>query len=467
MFVATQAETAAASGGDKKIEPARAWAAYVPSSERPWNLRLAGHLYRRAAFGATWEQLKQAVAEGPGPTIDRLLRPTADVEAFSRNHDAYEIASIDPDADAGATLRDWWLRRMMSSPHPLQEKMTLFWRGHFGIGASGGGSGRLMQRHIKFLRANALGSFRTMLAGVCRDPAVLLALDCKLSHKGRPEEDFARAIVEVFCLGKGACAPADIREAARALTGYGVLRNQFHFVELECDRGVKRILGQEGPFVGEDLVRILLEHPATSKRLVRKLFRALVSEEYEPSDDLLAPLAQSLAKDYDVARVVETMLRSNLFFSPLAYRRRIKSPVEYALGIVKGFGELVPSGQLGYYLTTLGQDIINPPTIEGWQGGRLWINRATLLGRGNLAHLLVTGADYREKLQPDALARKHAGDSPDAAARFLIDLFLQGDVSAELAGKLVRIASAPGRSPEQAMRQLTYAVLTLPESQLG
>jgi uncharacterized protein (DUF1800 family) len=467
MLRQTQIETAAAPNA-KAIDPAWAWAAYGPDPKRPWNLRLAGHLYRRAAFGATWEQLQQAVADGPQRTVDKLLRPEADVDAFNRTHDAYEVASIDPDADAGPTLREWWLRRMVFSPHPLQETMTLFWRGHFGIGAAGGASGRLMQRHVGLLRRHALGSFRALLAALCRDPAVLLALECRKNHKARPNEDFARAIVEVLCVGPGACSPADIREAARALTGYGVLRNEFHYSRLEHDDGVKQIFGREGPFGGDDLVEILLAHPATPRFLVRKLYRWLISEEHEPSDELLAPLAQSLAKDYDLARPVETMLRSNLFFSPMAYRRRIKSPVEYALGIVKGFGELVPTGPLGYLLTSLGQDIIQPPTIKGWQGGRLWINRPTLMGRSNLAHLLVGGSPaYAEKLNPAALVQKHGRKSPESAGRFLLDLFLQGDLPPGLAEKLAPAATAIGRDPQQALRQLVYAIVTLPAFQMA
>jgi len=467
MFRQTQTETAA-SPAAKPIDPAWAWAAYAPGPQRPWSLKLAGHLYRRAAFGATWEQLQQAVADGPQRTVDKLLRPEADVEGFSRTHDGYEAASVDQSGAAGPALREWWLRRMMLSPHPLQETMTLFWHGHFGIGAAGGATGRMMRLHVQLLRRHALGSFRPLLAGVCRDPAVLLALECRKSHKARPNEDVARAVVEVFCLGRGACSRADIREAARALTGYGVLRDEFHYSQLEHDEGVKRILGREGGFGGDDLVEILLAQPATPRFLARKLYRWFISEEDQPSDDLLAPLADSLSKDYDVARAVEAVLRCNLFFSPIAYRRRIKSPIEYALGIVKGFGELVPTGPLAYHLTSLGQDIVQPPTIEGWQGGRLWINRATLMGRSNLAHLLVGGSQaYAEKLNPAALAQKHGHQSPESAARFLSDLFLQGDVPAEIAGKLAQAATTIGREPQQALRQLAYAIVTLPAFQLA
>lgn len=467
MVHQTQTDPAVSASGTT-VDPAWAWAAYAPDARRPWDLRLAGHLYRRAAFGATWEQLQQALAEGPQRTVDRLLRPEADVEAFNRTHDAYEVASIDPDSAAGPTLREWWLRRMVFSPHPLQETMTLFWRGHFGTGAAGGATGRLMQRHVRLLRTHALGSFRALLPAVCRDPAVLLSLECRKNSKARPNEDFARAVVEVFCLGPGVCSELDVREAARALTGYGVLRNAFHDSPLEHDDGRKQILGREGPFGGDQLVEILLAHPATPRFLVRKLYRWLISEEDEPSDEFLAPLAASLAEDYEVARPVETMLRSNLFFSPAAYRRRVKSPVEYALGIIKPFGELVPTGPLGHSLASLGQDILQPPTVRGWPGGRLWINRATLTGRSNLAHLLVGGsAAYAEKLDPAALARKNGHKSPDAAVRFLLDLFLQSDVPPELADQIARAAPAGARDPQQALRRLALAIVTLPAFQLA
>ena len=165
-------------------DPGWAWAAYEPSAQRPWNLVHAGRLYRRAAFGAAWDELQQALSDGPQRTIDRLLSPQADVAAFNREHDEYEISA----AGSVHELRAWWLRRMIQTPHPLLEKMTLFWHSHFATNAANVNDVRLMQRHIRLLRSQALGSFRTLLQEISRDPAMLLWLRADAKPQGAPNK---------------------------------------------------------------------------------------------------------------------------------------------------------------------------------------------------------------------------------------------------------------------------------------
>ena len=357
-------------------DAATAWAPYRPDSARPWDLAHAGHLLRRAGFGADWNGLQQALTEGPDRTIDRLLHTEADVAAFNRTSDAYDAATNSIEG-----LRAWWLRRMILTPQPLLEKMTLFWHGHFAVDGAKVGDARLMRQHIALLRRHALGDFRAMLQDVSRDPATLVGLDANTNHKAQPNDRLARALLESFTLGPERCSAADIGEAARSLTGWFVVQDRFRLVEHEHDPGVKRVLGREGNWSGDDIVRIALEQPATAQLLVRKLYRWLISETDAPSDELLAPLVTAFARDCDISKLVETMLRSNLFFSPAAYRRRIKSPVEFAIGIAKGLEELAPTAPLGQDLAMLGQNLYQPPSLAGWRCGRAWINTATLLGR--------------------------------------------------------------------------------------
>ena len=449
-------------------DPGWAWAAYEPDSRRPWDLARAGHLYRRAAFGASWEQLQQALSDGPQRTIDKLLRPQSDTATFNDAYDQYENSA----ATSANTLRAWWLRRMIQTPHPLLEKMTLFWHSHFATSNAKVKNVRLMRQHVQLLRSQALKSFRTLLEGVSRDPAVLIWLGADANRKALPNENFARSLMEVFTLGPGNCTDEDIRETSRAFTGWFVLRGRLHYIPREHDGTLKQILGQEGNFTADDVVRIVLEQPATARRLVRKLYRWLISETEEPDAVLIAPLAESFAKDYDVLKLVEIMLRSNLFFSAAAYRRQIKCPVEFALGIVKAMERVVSTTQLAQELADLGQNLYHPPTTKGWTGGRHWINSAALVGRYNLALALLRGSGrYPGKLNPWAVAQKHGCSTFESAARFLFDLFLQRDLDAEVYDALLKTARARGGAGsgdiEGSLRGFAHAVVTLPEFHLA
>lgn len=446
---------------EKMRDPRRDWAAYEPDADRPWNLALAGHLYRRAAFGASWDQLQQALSDGPQRTIDKLVRPEGDVAGFNRTYDEYEAAT-----GSIPQLQAWWLRRMIQSPHPLQEKMTLFWHGHFATNAEKVKNARLMREHVALLRSRALGSFGTLLEGIARDPAVMLWLGAETNRKARPNENLARAILENFTLGPENCSASDIREASRAFTGWFVLRNKLRYVAREYDGGTKEILGRQGKFARDDVLPIILEQPATSRRLVRKLYRWLISETEQPDDALITPLAESFARDYDVSKLVETMLRSNLFFSVAAYRRRIKSPTEFALGIAKALESTVSTTLLAKDIAGLGQNLYHPPTVNGWAGGRHWIDSAAIVGRENLAWAMLRGSDpYGKKLNPWAVAQRHGCSTFESAARFMLDLFLQGDVDPGVYGKLTQTAQEADL--EKRMRSFAHAAATLPEFHLA
>lgn len=452
---------------EKSADPGWAWAAYEPDAERPWNLAQAGHLYRRAAFGASWGQLQQALADGPQRTIDRLLRPQGDLAAFNHTHDDYEAS-----AGSVGALRAWWLRRIIQTPHPLLEKMTLFWHSHFATSAAEVNSARLMQQHVQLLRSQALNSFRRLLEGVARDPAVLIWLGADANRKAAPNENFARPLLETFTLGPGHYAEKDVREVARAFTGCYVLRGRLRYIAREHDGNVKHILGQKGKFTGDDVVRIVLEQPATARTLLRKLYRWLICETEEPGAKLISPLAESFAKDYDVLKLVETMLRSNLFFSATAYRRRVKCPVEFAVGIVRALEGLVSTTQLGQDLADLGQDLYRPPTVKGWIGGRHWINSATLVGRHNLAAALLRGSGpYGDKLNPWAIAKKYGCSTPKSAARLLLDLFLQGDLDPQVYDAVLKkaqaSAGADSKDIEDTIRRFAHRVVMLSEFHLA
>jgi len=446
------------------VDPNWAWAAYEPDAQRPWTLALAAHLYRRAGFGANWQQLQQALAEGPQATVSRLLSPEVDAAAFDRTYDGYEggVGSVNG-------LRAWWLRRMIETPHPLQEKMTLFWHGHFATNGASLKQARLMREHLQLLRQHALGSFALLLQALARDPALLQWLGADANRKATPNESFVHPLLETFTLGPGQFSDDDVREAARAFTGWFVLRDRLRYLPREHDEGTKRILGQAGEFTGEDVIRIVLEQPATARMLVRKLYHWLICETQEPSEDLIAPLAESLAQGYIIADVVETILRSNLFFSSHAYRQRIKNPVEFAVGIVHALEGMVSTTALAEDVAGLGQDLCHPPTVQGWPGGQHWIDSVTLTRRHNLVSALLQDGDpYGDKLDPWAVAQRHGGADAESAAQFLLELFLQDDFDPGVRKILLRSAREEASTDKvAALDRLACAAVTLPEYHLA
>ena len=418
------------------------------------------------AFGGNWGELQQALKDGPAATIDRLLRPAGDLAAFQKSFDDYDRAAGTSDSDEGP--RAWWLRRMIETPHPLLEKMTLFWHSHFGISRARVAAGGLLVPLIHTFRRHALGSYAELLAAALREPAVFLGLDADANRKALPNDHVARQLLAQYGPGPGEYDEQDVRETTRALTGWFVLRGELRFVDRDYDTGAKRILGQSGNWAVDDAVRIVLQQPATARNVVRRLYRWLISETDEPEAKLLEPLVAAFHKDYDIGRLVETMLRSNAFFSPQAYRRRVKCPVELALGMIRPLEGSVPTLRLGGDLAEAGQDLLRPPTIKGWLGGRYWLNPSAMIQRVQLAAALLTpGGAYGAGLDPHAVAQRHGAADPAAAAKFLVDLLLGGDVPAEIRERLAKRAAGAGASDlPGTLRELAQDIATLPEFQL-
>jgi uncharacterized protein (DUF1800 family) len=435
--------------------PAWAWAPFQPDAIRPWDLRLAAHLYRRTAFGGTWPELQRALSDDPQAAIDRLLQPTPQTESFNRLYDDYETAAA---ASAGYGSRAWWLRRMIESPQPLQEQMTLFWHNYFGISNVHVKNSASLCRHIHVLRQHGLGSFDALLDAVLAQPAVWACLGTGAKGKRGVSASFVRIVMEQYTLGPGRCSDSDVREAARALTGWFVSQGELRFVAEEHDAAPKKILGQEGDFDRKALVRLLATHPATGLWLARQLVRWFISDTAKPSDALLAPLAKQLTAESSISKGVEMLLRSNLFFSAEAYRQKVKSPVALALGIIRPLEGTTGTLRLAADLAQLGQELYEPPTIQGWAGGLAWINPLTLLGRAKLAEaLLAVSGAYDGKLDPAAVATRH-GHPKDGSSQFLVDLYLQGDLAPETGAK-------DARSPDP--RHIAARLASLPEFQLA
>ncbi|MFL5342250.1 MAG: DUF1800 domain-containing protein [Gemmataceae bacterium] len=458
------------------LDPRWAWAPYKPSADNPWDLKKAGHLYRRAAFGATWAELHAAHEGGPDKAVAGILaggEPSAEFTATAATMDRISRQNT-------AQARGWWITRMLEGPHPLREKLTLLWHNHFATSVAKVQSAARMFGQYELMHRHALGNFATLLQEMSKDPAMMVWLDTVQSKKGMPNENYARELMELFSLGIGNFTETDIREAAKAFTGWEIKDEKFFFNVAQSDDGPKKVLGRAGKLKGEDVVDLCLKQPACAKFIVRKLLRFLVSDTLVATDELIGPLAKSFRTGYDFGKLVETVLRSNLFFSPYAYRQRIKAPVDFALGMVRGLELRVSAIALATALESLGQNLFAPPSVKGWDGGPTWLNGQTLLFRQNLALALCSrDARYVRRPEPgvvaepaDLLAKHHA--EPVA---FLLDLFLQGDVPTETRQKLTdylaqaRTAKLPvywtsadrDHHPTQA---LCHLVLTLPEFQL-
>jgi uncharacterized protein (DUF1800 family) len=432
-------------------DPTWAWARYEPDAGRPWDARLAAHLLRRAGFGPNLAEIDQAKSDGPQQTIDRLLQPNGDLAAFEAMYADYEQAS-ESKVDV---LRAWWLRRMLETPFPLLEKLTLFWHGHFAVSQAEVARGPLMQRHVKMLREHALGDFQSLLKAVMLDPATLISLEAQKSRKAMPPTTLARTLLTHFTVGEGNFTEEDVAETARAFTGWFVFRTRREFIDREYDDGEKSLFGKKGSFTAEDALDVICDQKATAQTVICRLYRQFVSEVDEPSDALLDPLVESFAEKGDILGTVETILRSNVFFSPAAYRCRVKSPVEFAVGLVRAFEGRVGTERLAGDVADLGQSLYNPPTSAGWPDGLAWLNDGTIVGRQNLASTLLrpTGKDsYR--LQPAGLARNHDKQDVASAKQLFMDLLLQSDVS-------TRVGDA------KAIDQAAQDIACLPEYQLA
>lgn len=445
---------------ERASDPGWAWACYEPSDACPWTLPLAGHLYRRAAFGADWQQLQDALTAGPQATLDRLLKPFAEASS-SHQDDALDSGGVE-------SLAAWWLRRMLETEHPLQEKMTLFWHGRFGIGMARVRDPQLMAKHVRLLRTYALGSYRAMLQAAVHDPAMYVGLNAEANRKAVPNPNLTRHLLSELGVGPG-YDEHDALEAARAFTGWFVLQGQLKFFDREHDTGSKTVLDQQGAWKPEDIVRIVLDRAKSAEYVVRDLWNWLISETQPPEHALIEPLVGPFAESYDIGWLVETMLRSNIFFSPIAYRQRVKSPVEYALGIARGIGRVVPTLPLAADLAALGQALYNPPTNKGWAGGRHWLNAATVVGRERLAKaLLQADGRYAGKLNPSELVARCRCQTVEEAQKLLIDVFLQEDLSAEARQGLAAAAPRQPSAPTgEWLRSYATAVVTLPEFHLS
>ncbi|MDZ8119752.1 DUF1800 domain-containing protein [Pontiella agarivorans] len=391
----------------KKLEP------------QHWNHPCAAHLLARSGFGAPPDQISLAASRSLEDAVDALFQTPANItppewvtpEAAVKP-DLQMLRALTDDerrryrrkfqretAQQQRELTGWWLERMISSPCPLQEKMTLFWHGHFATSIRKVRSAYMMYAQNQTLRRNAFGNWRQLITAVSQDPAMLVYLDNTRSRAGAPNENYARELMELFTLGEGRYTEDDIKEAARAFTGWMVHPKRYAFFNnvRNHDRKPKTFFGRTGNFTGHDIIRIILEQEKAAEFLVSRLWNFFAYE--NPSPDIVQELAaQFRDNDYELQPLLKSIFMSEAFYSPQAMHTQIKSPAQWLVGSCIALGIRKPdTSQSINALRSLGQELFAPPNVKGWDGGYAWITTSSLTSRYNLAKQLI---NQRKRLPP-------------------------------------------------------------------
>lgn len=449
------------------LDPEWAWSPFVPDDETPWTRRLAAHLCRRAGFAANSAQLDRLASQSPAEAVQQL---TAAQESEDFRREMTDLARGAIATGDVSQLSAWWVYRMLTTPHPLLEKATLFWHGHFATSAAKVDDAELMLGQNELLRRYALGDFGALVQEISRDPAMLLWLDSAVNRKAHPNENYARELMELFCLGEGNYTETDVRELARCFTGWEIKLQRFRFNRFQHDGGTKTILGQTGPFGGEEGVRIVLAQASCPRFLVKKWIQFFLLDEPAPPDRLIEPLARQLREtNLHVAPVLQRMLSSRLFFSPYVLARRIRSPVEFGVGMLRALEATTNAFDLARGLGELGQRLFYPPNVKGWDGGRTWINSSTLLARANLARRLLQHDKTRFAGGTlSALLERHGCTRGPEAVAWFEELLLAIPLPPEVKQHLARqIDAAAADQRETRLREAVHLLATQPEFQLA
>jgi hypothetical protein len=366
------------------------------------DIDLLGHLYRRAGFGATREQLESYAERSYEDTVEALLNPDPKMDIQDDVLERYIHGEGPPIFIAG------WLYRMINSEAQLQEKMTLFWHHVFATGLVKNEHVLAAKNQIKMFRRNGMGDMTTILNDLSRDPAMLFWLDNNENRNGEPNENYGRELLELFSLGVGNYSEQDIKDASRAFTGWtfeqppplyphGYYPAKFLFREDDHDNGEKTFLGVTGNLNGGDIIDIIVKSPASGRFICRHLYNFFVADEPQvPSWNDVPPLdpegiammeAKFIETGGDIRSVLRVMFNSD-FFKAARYKK-VKSPTEFIVGVLKMVGsqtEMAP-GMTKYAgaIDVMGQKLLDPPTVEGWHTGGEWIDGGNLTERVNFA----------------------------------------------------------------------------------
>jgi uncharacterized protein (DUF1800 family) len=421
-------------------------------ASKNWSRDQAAHLLRRAGFGGTPREVDQLVRKGRAGAVDALLHFSSEVPTPPELNVRYFVPPRPAGRRAGPDLppdemtlrdladfrrrdilqllqvRDWWIRTMATSSSPLQEKLVLFWHGHFTSGHREVRSSYAMYQQNQLFRRMGAGNYRTFLIEISEDPAMVLYLNTQQNRRDSPNENYARELLELFTLGPGQYTEQDIKEAARAFTGITidfetgqiVPRPRLH------DFGEKTFLGRRGKFDSKDIIDIILSKPAAAEHIARKFWTFFASD--DPPTQVVQALARVLRESrYEIAPMLRAMFMSDAFYGERSRLTHIKSPVELLAGTIRML-EIEPKDTtaMAFMLGRLGQELMQPPNVKGWDGGDTWITTSTMFNRYNFMCSLIEGTDdpmhRRDRQRRIRQMRENVGaeavESEELAMRF-------------------------------------------------
>jgi uncharacterized protein (DUF1800 family) len=481
-----------------------------PIAPDRWDFDAAAHLMVRAGFGADPSAIRKMRALGPEKAVESLIN--APVENYppptwatpddqdELRAQVKEAATPDEKQMARKLLREkfanemkdlthWWVTRMVNTRSPLVEKMTLFWHGHFATSGQKVRPAYKMWLQNETFRQNALGNFRTLTKAVSRDPAMMIWLDLVQSKKERPNENFAREVMELFTLGEGHYSESDVKEAARAFTGYRINQPEqsFRFAERQFDPGPKTFMGETGPWDGDQIIDIIVSQPQCARFIGAKIWKFFVDDDPEPK------LVEALASEFrnthcELRPFMKTLFLSEEFYLPQACNSQIKGPVQFLVQALRTFPIPLPDPDvIEFAFRQMGQIPFFPPNVKGWDGGKSWINTATLTFRYKLARQLVEGLNPQEigfpkppvmemktqraimtsPLLVDQIVSQEDRSQPEELVRKLFRRTFQGTPENQLIGKFRDfIATRQQPLDDSAIRELLLLMMTTPNYQI-
>jgi uncharacterized protein (DUF1800 family) len=505
----------------------------LQKADNQWTLFEAAHLLNRAGFGGSPDDIRAMHSLGRFNAVDSLISPTEPDDAFPvpawaepekalaemrermdlRREMQQSLRGLSAEEaerkrrevfkefqresrTQGLEAQGWWFRRMLLTKAPLREKMTLFWHDHFATSIQKVKEPVLLMKQNQLFREHAFGSFKALTGSIVMDPAMMFYLDTQNSRKGKPNENFAREVMELFTLGEGHYTEQDVREAARAFTGYQVnrLTGETYHSRKQWDETDKTVFGKTGPFTGADVVGLIFDKAEAARFMAKKIWEFFVYD--NPSESAIENLADGFRKaDYQIRPLLREIFLSKEFYAEAAIRSQIKSPIQYLIQLLKQLEITDPP--VGFPLTAqqqLGQTLFMPPNVAGWDWGQAWINTSTLLTRYNLVGFLTKGsaeeggkAMQMERMKTPGMAQvpKRAGrgwDGPDygkIAPRplrenpaelvdSLIFRFFQGPLPDKARGSFIEYATSKKGVvfTDKEIAELCHLILSTPYYQL-
>jgi uncharacterized protein (DUF1800 family) len=436
---------------------------------------LIPHLLRRAGFGATPVELDYYQSKGYDKTLDELLHPD---RVDDKGLDDL-IAAQNFDFTRVEDLKRWWLFRMSFTKRPLEEKLALFWHGHFATSNRKVNNPYAMYQQNLTFRKYGMANFSDLLLGVSRDPAMIVWLDNQQNRKGSPNENYAREIMELFSLGIGNYSETDIKEGAKAFTGWQTKNSVFFFNSNQHDSSMKNFLGHSGDFNGDDIVQIVSSQPAASQFIARKLVAFFVAD--NPDKGMVDDLAAVYMKENGNTRsVLKALFTHPVFMNDKAFHAKIKSPCELVVGTIKTLQVQNLDGDLTASMSRMGQSLFEPPTVKGWDGGHAWISTNTMMERFNFATRITQQKfDALEGyISPSQMVANQGLTNARGMVDYFVNLLVDGDIPEPAKAELVKYVSSDigGKSVaaipddkllDAKLRGLVHLIMTMPTYQLS